>query len=294
MFSYPQDDHTRPQPGQDPQSVFQLVWHDAPAKNVQVQVDSIPHQIQTNWQSPVNRRVFSVPNVGRDVDGAKRTLRLAQAVCFDVDSTVCAEEGINVLADFCGAAEAVANLTNQAMGGSMLFQDALGARLDIMQPSRTTVDRCLRDHPPRLSPGVKEFIGLLQERGTAVYLVSGGFRQMINPVADLLGINRANIYANNLVFSPSGEYAGFDPEEPTSRDGGKPVVVRMLKDAFNYSSVVMIGDGATDLQAKPPANTFVGYGGVSIRSAVRQGADWFVTDFSDLIHALKNPTALAQ
>ena len=34
-----------------------------------------------------------------------------QAVAFDVDSTVCAEEGIDVLADFLGQGEAVAELT---------------------------------------------------------------------------------------------------------------------------------------------------------------------------------------
>lgn len=40
----------------------------------------------------------------------------------------------------------------------------------------------------------------------------------------------------------------------------------------------MIGDGATDLQAKPPADLFIGYGGVVAREAVKQGADLFVTD----------------
>ncbi|CAM9680399.1 unnamed protein product, partial [Discosporangium mesarthrocarpum] len=98
------------------------------------------------------------------------------AVCFDVDSTLCIEEGINVLADFCGVAEAVADLTNRAMGGSMLFQDALKARLDIIRPSRQAVQRCLKERPPQLTPGVKEFVSLLKARGTDVYLVSGGFR----------------------------------------------------------------------------------------------------------------------
>ena len=45
------------------------------------------------------------PEIGLDVAGAKRALREADAVCFDVDSTVCAEEGIDVLAAFCGAGE---------------------------------------------------------------------------------------------------------------------------------------------------------------------------------------------
>ena len=42
---------------------------------------------------------------------AKEVLKKAQAVCFDVDSTVCSEEGIDVLADFLGQGKAVADLT---------------------------------------------------------------------------------------------------------------------------------------------------------------------------------------
>ena len=37
----------------------------------------------------------------------------AEAVCFDVDSTVCLDEGLDALGEFCGAGEAVAALTNR-------------------------------------------------------------------------------------------------------------------------------------------------------------------------------------
>lgn len=37
--------------------------------------------------------------------------RNADAVCFDVDSTVCVDEGIDELAEFCGAGKAVAEWT---------------------------------------------------------------------------------------------------------------------------------------------------------------------------------------
>lgn len=51
---------------------------------------------------------------------------------------------------------------------------------------------------------------------------------MIEPVAEILSIPRGNIYANGLIFDVStGAYTGFDPEEPTSRDGGKPKVIGM-------------------------------------------------------------------
>jgi phosphoserine phosphatase len=49
-----------------------------------------------------------------------------------------------------------------------------------------------------------------------------------------------------------------------------------------YKTMVMVGDGATDAQAKPPAKAFIGFGGVVERDAVKQKADWFVSDFADM------------
>ena len=60
-----------------------------------------------------------------------------------------------------------------------------------------------------------------------------------------------------------------------------------LKETKGYKTVAMVGDGATDLEARPPADLFVGYGGVVVREKVKAGADIFVTDFGDLIAALK-------
>jgi hypothetical protein len=60
------------------------------------------------------------------------------------------------------------------------------------------------------------------------------------------------------LFCSAGEYAGFDEEEPTCRSGGKGEVVRYLKETMDYTTVVLIGDGATDLEACPPADAFIG------------------------------------
>lgn len=50
-----------------------------------------------------------------------------------------------------------------------------------------------------------------------------------------------------------GEYAGFDESQPTAESGGKGKVISMLKEQYGFKTVVMIGDGATDLEACPPA-----------------------------------------
>ncbi|CAI5499843.1 unnamed protein product, partial [Closterium sp. Naga37s-1] len=178
-----------------------------------------------------------------------RVWRAADAVCFDVDSTVCVDEGIDELAAYCGAGEAVAAWTTKAMSGSVPFETALAARLEIFNPSAADVAGFLRDHPPRLNPGIGELVKRLKARGTEVYLISGGFRQMIEPVAALLDIPVTNIFANRLLFEEgSGAYAGFDANEPTSRSGGKARAIAQLKQEHGFKSLVMVGDGATDLE----------------------------------------------
>ena len=111
---------------------------------------------------------------------------------------------------------------------------------------------------------------------------------MINPVAEVLKIPLHRVYANNLIFNDDGTFQGFDPTEPTSRDGGKPSVIQSLKDAHGYETVIMVGDGATDMQARPPASAFIGFGGIVVRDSVKAGADWFVTDFQVIYFFVKH------
>ncbi|XP_028157409.1 phosphoserine phosphatase isoform X1 [Ostrinia furnacalis] len=131
--------------------------------------------------------------------------RTADCVCFDVDSTVIRDEGIDELANFCGKGDEVKRLTAEAMGGSMTFQEALKKRLDIIRPSVSQIREYLEKFPIHLTPGVKQLVKELHDRGVAVYLVSGGFRSLIEPVADILGIPRSNVYANRLKFFFNGE-----------------------------------------------------------------------------------------
>ena len=85
------------------------------------------------------------------------------------------------------------------MGGQVLFQDALAARLDLIKPSQVDVQNCLTKHPIRLTKGIDKVMSLLHAKGVAVYLVSGGFRQVHinNHTSSLLvhfSSNLSNIY----------------------------------------------------------------------------------------------------
>lgn len=159
--------------------------------------------------------------------------------------------------------------------------------MDLFKPSLKDIEDCHKAHPLVLTPGIETLVKTLQSRGTDVYFVSGGFRQMINPLAAMLNVPESRIFANTLLFDEAGKYVSFDPNEPTSRAGGKAKVVQHLKDTYKYDTVFVVGDGATDMEARPPADYFIGFGGIAVREVVKDGADWFITDFEDAIAPLR-------
>lgn len=127
----------------------------------------------------------------------------------------------------------------------------------------------------------------LHSKNIKVYLVSGGFDCLIEPIAIELGIPLENMYVNKLFFSFNGDYVGFDAAQPTSRSGGKAEAVTIIRRALaDDANITMIGDGATDLEASPPADHFIGYGGNIIREEVRNRAKFYITDFEQLTNAL--------
>eukprot|EP00730_Choanoeca_flexa_P000120 TRINITY_DN10052_c0_g2_i1.p1 TRINITY_DN10052_c0_g2~~TRINITY_DN10052_c0_g2_i1.p1 ORF type:complete len:224 (+),score=48.82 TRINITY_DN10052_c0_g2_i1:1-672(+) len=221
-----------------------------------------------------------------DSSTIKTTWQSCKAVCFDVDSTVCQDEGIDKLAAHCGVGQAVAEWTNKAMGGSVTFQESFAARLDIIKPTLSQIGDLVAEGPV-LTPGVKDVVAALLAKGVKVYLVTGGIRPLIEPVADALGIPRDNIFSNVLKHDDQGNYTDFDREQPTSRTGGKQEVAKLLKARPDHDILVMIGDGVTDMEARPPADMFIGFGGNVVREKVKEGCDWFVSDFSELLHALE-------
>lgn len=225
----------------------------------------------------------------KNAEQAAKIIKSSNIVCFDVDSTVIKEEGIDELARFCGKGKEVARVTSQAMGGSMTFQDALNIRLNIIRPSQKDVANFLKLHPCTLSDGVKNFVKHLKNEGKEVYLISGGFDCLIEPVANELNIPLANVFANKLLFGFNGEYEAFDENQPTSKSGGKAVAIseiRKIHSDMDDPMITMIGDGATDLEAVPPANHFIGFGGNVVRNEVYERAQHYVCDFDQLYHKL--------
>merc|ERR1719495_2394823 len=121
-------------------------------------------------------------------------------------------------------------MTRNAMGGDLTFRKALADRLELIKPRRQQIETILSiPGLIRLTDGMKELVDELKARNIDVYLVSGGFHELIDPIAKMLDIPLSNVYANRLVYFFDGHYAGFDHSRPTSESGGKPRVIKKLK-----------------------------------------------------------------
>jgi phosphoserine phosphatase len=195
-------------------------------------------------------------------------------VFFDVDSTLVTIEGIDVLA---GGNPEVARLTEAAMNGEIAVEEVYGRRLDLIRPHRRDVDALAARYRASLVEGADETVRTLREAGADVHLVTAGIAQAVMAVAWQLEIAERAVHAVALQFDAGGRYADFDRRSFLTRSGGKELVVRDVR-ARAKGKAAFVGDGATDLEAKPAVDLFIGFGGVHTRPRVRENADVFVAE----------------
>ncbi|MEM9237701.1 MAG: HAD-IB family phosphatase, partial [Verrucomicrobiota bacterium] len=129
-----------------------------------------------------------------------------------------------------------------------------------------------------ITPGTEALITRLKELGWTPVILSGGFAPLIQPLANHLGID--HVEAVPLQLTEDGSYAGFDASYPTTRNGGKPEIIRQWKEALLPSTTIMVGDGISDLESRSETDLFVGYGGVVTREAVRKSSDVWLEDMT--------------
>jgi phosphoserine phosphatase len=195
-------------------------------------------------------------------------------VFFDVDSTLVTIEGIDQLA---GGNPEIARLTEAAMNGEIPLDQVYGKRLDIIRPSRAAVEALGRRYVSSLVPGAAATIEKLRAAGTHVHLVTAGIAQAIAPLAEHLGIDARAVHAVPLFFAGDGSYQDFDRRSFLTKPGGKELVVRDVR-ARTKGRAAFVGDGVSDLEAKPAVDLFIGFGGVHTRPRVRDNADVFVNE----------------
>lgn len=219
-------------------------------------------------------------------------------VFFDCDSTLVACEGIDVAARKLPRSTRyeIEALTNAAMVSEMSFADVYRRRLDCIKPSRADVAAIGATYLETLLQNAVEVVAALHSFGKQVHIISGGLRAPVLEVAKALGIDASRVHAVDVFFDDEDNFAGFDEDSPLWQAGGKPQVIARIFEGAPDLRAVLIGDGATDLEAEPHLARFIAFGGVVRRDEIFTAASVHCesADLADLLPLILSPSEIAQ
>ncbi len=188
-------------------------------------------------------------------------------VVMDVDSTLIRDEVIDLVAAHAGRQSEVAAITERAMRGELDFAESLRQRVAALAGLPIGVlDEVRRS--VRLTPGARTLIATLHDLGLSIGVVSGGFIEVVGPLATELGItyaraNRLDVAGGRLTGRIAGPIVDRAAKAATLREWA-------ATEHLPLARTIAIGDGANDLDMLAAAGLGIAF---NAKPAVRASAD---------------------
>lgn len=204
-------------------------------------------------------------DIGVQAGGLQR--RAKKLVVLDVDSTLIQQEVIELLAHHAGVGQQVKHITDRAMNGEIDFAQALHERVGLLAGLPAGIIDEVRSEIT-LTPGARTLVRTLKKLHHKVGIVSGGFAEVITPIAEELGIDF--IAANHLEIT-DGKLTGRTKGQIIDR-AGKAAALRQFAQLadVDLADTVAIGDGANDLDMISLAGLGIAF---NAKPVVRASAD---------------------
>ena len=161
----------------------------------------------------------------------------------DMDMTIVASETLDEVAAQLGMGDKIAAITDRAMRGEIDFNDALRERIGMLKGHRAGV---FDDVAQRLelNPGAEKLLQVCAAKGVHTILISGGFAQVAQAVAQRLGFDE--VHCNHLQIE-DGKLTG-EVIDPIVNAQFKRELLRQRALALDIdlADCCAIGDGAND------------------------------------------------
>jgi phosphoserine phosphatase len=188
-------------------------------------------------------------------------------VVMDVDSTLIAQEVIELLGEHAGVATEIKEITDFAMRGELDFEASLRARVALLKGLPESIIEVVRSEIS-LTPGARTLVTTLHKLGHSVAVVSGGFLSIIEPIIKELGINH---YKANTLEIVDGILTGA-LTGPVIDRAAKALALREFAEleGVALTETIAIGDGANDLDMIAAAGLGIAF---NAKPAVKAAAD---------------------
>lgn len=174
----------------------------------------------------------------------------------DVDSTLIADEVIELLADAAGTRAQVAEITARAMAGELDFAHSLRERVATLRGLPVSVIEHTIDRVTP-SPGLADLVAAVHARGGRIGAVSGGFSQVLDVLAPRFGLD---IWRANDLEIVDGRLTGAVRGDIVDA-AAKAASLAEWAAAWHVptSRTIAMGDGANDLLMMEAAGLSIAY-----------------------------------
>lgn len=193
-------------------------------------------------------------------------------VVLDVDSTLIEDEVIELLADEAGSHDVVAEITARAMNGELDFEQSLRERVATLRGVPLAALAAVQRRVV-VTKGVPELVAAVQAAGGVVGVVSGGFHEIVDPIAADVGLdfwraNRLEVSDGALTGLLNGAVIDAAAKAAALREWAEQYGIPLRQ-------TVAVGDGANDLEMMSIAGLSVGF---DAKAPVRDSADVILND----------------
>ena len=206
---------------------------------------------------------------------------------IDFDSTFIKNESLDILFEISDPnnddkIRKIQKITDLGMNGQISFSESLKRRIKLLEASRKDIDKAVDNIRLNISDSFEKNSDFIKKNRKKIYLVSSGFHEIIDPIAEDFNIIKNHIYANNFVFDDNEIVTGFDDKNVLSMDKGK---VEIIKNLNLDGTIHVIGDGYTDYEIKKEG--FADYFDLFVENIKRESlinsADFLVKSLDQVI-----------
>jgi phosphoserine phosphatase len=195
-------------------------------------------------------------------------------VVMDVDSTLIQQEIIELLADYAGVMPEVREITEQAMSGNLDFRQSLERRVGLLEGLSDEIFQWLKPQI-ELTPGVQELIAAVHRLDGKIGAVSGGFSQVLEPLANEIGLdywmaNSLEVRDAKLTGSLVGSVIDAEAKATALKSWA-------TESGISLEQTIAIGDGANDIPMLKCAGYAVAF---RPKPVLRQYADLVIEENS--------------
>ncbi len=211
-------------------------------------------------------------------------------IIIDFDSTFIVDETLDFMAKNLhrNVQIEIKKITDRAMNGELDFNSALIERTRKLKIHKSELSNIIESLKKRVSPSFisnKKYINSISEN---IFIISGGFKEIIIPIVRDYGIKQSHVYANEFIFDDDEMISGINEKLEMSQSDGKN---RILETIDLSKGAYVVGDGITDLKMKKVSGikSFICYVENINRTEISKKADFIASNFNEVIKIISHP-----